>query len=158
MSTQKNGKLLDDMRQVMRVNHYSIHTERSYLDWIKRFILFHEMKSRKDFVQGEEKITDFLTHLAIDKNVAPATQNQAMNALVFLYKKVLKVQLDKEINAVRSVKKNKVPTVLSREEVGDMLAVMEGVPQLVAKIIYGSGLRIMESVRLRVHDIDFEYK
>jgi len=155
---QNNRRILDEVRDVIRLYHYSIHTERSYLDWIKRFILFHNMKSRNDLVDGEEKITAFLTHLAVERNVAPATQNQAMNALVFLYKKVLKIRLDKEINAVRSAKKMKIPAVLSREEVAGIVAIMDGVPQLVVKLLYGSGLRIKEALRLRVQDIDFQYK
>lgn len=88
MSSRNDKKLLDQVREVMRLKHYSIHTERSYCDWIKRYVLFHRMNSRDDLAGGEKKIEQFLTHLAIEKNIAPATQNQAMNALVFLYKKI----------------------------------------------------------------------
>lgn len=98
-------RLLDQVRQIMRTRRYSIHTERAYIDWITRFISFHKMKSRDELFPGEPKIEDFLTDLAIEKNVAPATQNQAMNALVFLYKQVLKNPLTQEISAVRSRKK-----------------------------------------------------
>ncbi len=142
----------------MRLKHYSIHTENSYCEWIKRFILFHNMKSRADLINGEDKIEAFLTHLAVEKNVAPSTQNQAMNALVFLYKRVLKQSLDNEINSVRATKKINVPTVLTKKEVAEILTFLDGVPELVTKLIYGSGLRIMEAARLRVQDIDFEYK
>lgn len=93
----------------MRLHHYSIHTERTYCDWIKKYVHFHHMKSREDLEEGEKKIEAFLTYLAVRKNVAPATQNQAMNALVFLYKKILKLPLDDEINAVRASKKLKMP-------------------------------------------------
>ncbi len=94
MSTYKNTfkgrKILDEVRDVMRLHHYSIHTERTYCDWIKRYIRYHNMTSRQDLIDGEAKIEAFLTHLAVDKDVAPSTQNQAMNALVFLRKHVLK--------------------------------------------------------------------
>ena len=91
-------KLLDEMRRTMRRQHYSIRTERSYCSWVKRYILFHKMRSRGDLEDGEKKIEAFLTHLAMNLDVSPSTQNQAMNALVFLYKHVLKQPLDKEIN------------------------------------------------------------
>ena len=116
------------------------------------------MTNRQDLIDGEAKIEAFLTHLAVDKNVSPSTQNQAMNALVFLYKHVLKRPLDQEINAVRASRKINIPVVMTREEVAQIIALMEGVPQLIVKLLYGSGLRIMETVRLRVQDIDYELK
>ena len=158
MSTSKDRKLLDEVRDVMRLHHYSIHTERTYRDWIKRYIGYHEMRGRQDLIDGEAKIEAFLTHLAVDKTVAPSTQNQAMNALVFLYKHVLKQPLDKEINAVRASRKINIPVVMAREEVAQSIALMGGVSQLVVKLLYGSGLRIMEAVRLRVQDIDYNFK
>ncbi len=158
LQREKKKKIIEEVRDVMRVGHYSIHTERVYCDWIKRFILFHGMKSRDDLQGGEGKITQFLTHLAVEKDISPATQNQAMNALVFLYKKVIKVSLPDEINALRASKKRKVPTVMSKEEVVRVLDVMDGLPQLVTKLLYGSGLRMMEAIRLRVQDIDFDMK
>jgi len=142
----------------MRLRHYSIHTERTYCDWIKRYIRYHDMTSRQDLIDGEARIESFLTHLAVDKDVAPSTQNQAMNALVFLYKHVLKQSLDQEINAVRANRKITIPVVMTREEVAQIIALMEGVPQLVVKLLYGSGLRIMEAARLRVQDIDYNFK
>jgi len=154
----KHRKLLDEVRDVMRLHHYSIHTERTYCDWIKRYIQYHSMISRQDLIEGEAKIEAFLTHLAVDKDVAPSTQNQAMNALVFLYKRVLKQSLDQEINAVRATRKINIPVVMTREEVAQVIALMEGVPQLVVKLLYGSGLRIMEAARLRVQDIDYNFK
>jgi len=157
-NTFKNRKILDEVRDVMRLHHYSIHTERTYCDWIKRYIRHHNMISRQDLINGEAKIEAFLTHLAVDKAVAPSTQNQAMNALVFLYKRVLKQSLDQEINAVRASRKINIPVVMTREEVAQIIALMDGVPQLVVKLLYGSGLRIMEAVRLRVQDVDYTFK
>jgi integron integrase len=155
---KKERKLLDEVLDVMRLHHYSIHTERTYCDWIKRYIRHHRMTDRQDLIDGEVKIEAFLTHLAVDKAVSPSTQNQAMNALVFLYKRVLKRPLDGTINAVRATKKVNVPVVMSREEVARIIALMEGTPQLVVKLLYGSGLRILEALRLRVQDIDYEFK
>ncbi len=151
-------KLLDQARQVLRVQHYSIHTERSYVDWIVRFVRFHKMRSRVDLLPAEPKIEAFLTDLAVHGNVAASTRNQAMNALVFLYKRVLDHTLDGRIDAVRADKKVNVPVVMTREEVAAVLSLMDGTPQLVAKLLYGSGLRIMEAVRLRVQDIDYQMK
>ena len=158
MSTSKDRKLLDEVQDVMRLLHYSIHTERTYCDWIRKYVLFHKMKSRDDLVDGEKKIETFLTHLAVHRHVAPATQNQAMNALVFLYRKVLKHNLDDEINAIRSSKKVNIPVVMTREETAKVLSLMTGTPQIIAKFLYGSGLRISEAIRLRIKDIDYEMK
>jgi site-specific recombinase XerD len=116
------------------------------------------MNSRDDLKNGEKKIEAFLTHLAVNKNVAPATQNQAMNALVFLYKKVLKNQLDEAINAVRATKKVNVPVVMTREETAKIITMMEGTTQLAVKLMYGSGLRMSETIRSRVQDIDYNMK
>jgi integron integrase len=116
------------------------------------------MTSREELINGEAKIEAFLTHLAVDKAVSPSTQNQAMNALVFLYKHVLKRSLNGNINAVRARKKVNIPVVMTREEVARVITLMEGTPQLVAKLLYGSGLRITEALRLRVQDIDYELK
>jgi site-specific recombinase XerD len=151
-------KLLDDVRKVLPLHHYSIHTERSYVEWIIRFVRFHGMRSRQDLFPAEPKIEAFLTDLAVHGHVAPATQNQAMNALVFLYKRVLNHALEGRINAVRADKKRNVPVVMTREEVAVVLSLMTGTAQLVAKLLYGSGLRIMEAVRLRVKDIDVQMK
>ncbi len=157
-SQEQNPKIIDQVRNTMRLHHYSIHTERTYIDWIKRYIGFHRMKSRDDLADGERKIEAFLTHLAVDERVASATQNQAMNALVFLYKRVLQLPLNETINAVRADRKMNVPVVLTREEVVKVISLLEGVPQLIVKLLYGSGLRIMEAVRLRIKDVDFQMK
>jgi len=151
-------KLLEDVRKVLRLHHYSIHTERAYLAWIVRFIRFHRMRSRADLVPAEANIEAFLTDLALQGHVAAATQNQAMNALVFLYKRVLKQPLEDRIDAVRAGKKVTVPVVMTRDEVAAVLSLMTGTPQLVTKVLYGSGLRMMEAVRLRVKDLDFAMK
>jgi integron integrase len=116
------------------------------------------MTSREDLQDGEQQIESFLTHLAVAEQVAPSTQNQALNALVFLYKQVLQQPLPDEINAVRAPKRLNVPVVMTREEVRAVITLMQGTPQLIAKLLYGCGLRIMEAVRLRVQDIDFNMK
>jgi integron integrase len=143
---------------VLRLHHYSIHTERAYTEWIVRFVRFHRMRSRDYLFPAEPKIEAFLTDLAVHGQVAAATQNQAMNALVFRYKRVLNHILEGRINAVRADKKINVPVVMTREEVATVLSLMDGTAQLVAKLLYGSGLRIMEAVRLRVKDIDYQMK
>ena len=154
----KNRKIMDEVRDVIRLRHYSIHTERAYCDWIQKFIHFHNMKSRDELENGELKVEQFLTHLAVHNHVAPATQNQAMNALIFLYKKVLKQTFDQEINAVRAKSKVNIPVVMTHEEVIKVISLVEGVSQLVVKLLYGCGLRITEAVRLRVHDIELDLK
>jgi integron integrase len=151
-------KLLDDVRQVLRLHHYSIHTERGYVEWIVRFVRFHGMRSRQDLFPAEPKIEAFLTDPAVHGHVAPATQNQAMNALVFLYKRVLTLALQGSINAVRADKKINVPVVITREEGAAVLSLMDGTAHVVAKLLYRSGLRIMEAIRLRVKNIDYQMK
>jgi len=155
---EQTPRLLEQVRNIMRLHHYSIHTERTYSDWIKRYIHFHQMKCREDLADAEGKIEAFLTHLAVQGKVAPATQNQAMNALVFLYRQVLKTPLDEKIDAVRAERKANVPVVLTREEVAKVVPLLDGECQLIVKLLYGSGLRIMEAVRLRVKDVDFAMK
>ena len=159
MATQQNNKLLDNVKRVMRLKRYSIHTERIYCDWIKQYVKFHKMSDRTELlVNPEVKVEDFLSYLAIQRKVAVSTQNQAMNALVFLYKRVLEKPLEKTVDAVRSTKNRKIPVVLTQEEVKDIITLLDGVSQLMIKLLYGSGLRITEAVRLRVQDVDFDYK
>lgn len=159
MAVPKNRKLLDDVKQVMRLKHYSIHTERIYCDWIKQYVKFHKMYDRAELlISPESKVEDFLSYLAIQRKVAVSTQNQAMNALVFLYKQILEQPLEKTVDAVRSTKNRKIPVVLTQNEVKEIITLLGGVSQLVVKLLYGSGLRITEAVRLRVQDIDFDYK
>jgi integron integrase len=144
---------LDQMRDILRIKHYSLRTERSYIAWAKRYILFHGKRHPMDM--GEKEISQFLTHLACQRNVAASTQNQALNAMVFLYRQVLKMPLDEEIRAVRAKRPKRVPTVLSNGEARSIIAALEGIPKLQVRLLYGSGLRLMECVRLRVKDIDF---
>jgi integron integrase len=150
-------KLLDQIREVMRLKHYSIRTERSYCDWVRRYVRFHRMRSREEMLPGEPKIEEFLSDLAVNGNVAASTQNQAFNALLFVYRQILDVDLG-SIQAVRADRPVRVPTVLTPEEVRRVVAAMSGEPQLVVKLLYGSGLRLMEGLRLRVQDVDFEMK
>jgi len=155
---KRHQRIMDQVKATLRRKHYSIHTE-SYCDWIRRFILFHGFKDRTALHQDcEQNIESFLTYLAMGKQVAKSTQNQAMNALVFLYRRVLKRELAGQIDAVRATRNKKIPVVLTPEEVFKILSLMRGTPQLVAQLLYGGGLRISEAVRLRVKDIDFGYR
>ena len=149
-------KLLDSVRKHLRVKHYSIRTEQAYLDWIKRYILFHGKRHPKDM--GEPEVGAFLTHLAVNRNVAASTQNQALSALLFLYHEVLERKLDFMDNIERVKRPPKVPVVLTPREVRSVLTQMEGEPRLMAELLYGAGLRLMECVRLRVKDVDFGYR
>ena len=146
-------KILEQMRDALRRRHYSIRTEHCYCDWVKRYVNHFNMKSRDDLCNGENKIESFLTYLSREKNVAPSTQNQALNALVFLYKKVLKQPLNEKINAERASSKVRIPVVLSQDETKRIIYAMKGIHQLVVKLLYGSGLRIIECLRLKVHDV-----
>lgn len=150
-----NPKLLDRVRDAVRLKHYSIRTEQAYADWIRRFILYH--KKRHPSEMAEPEVTEFLTHLARDGNVAASTQNQALSALLFLYKEVLKQEIGWLDQVERAKKPAKLPVVLSRDEVRKLLGHLSGTVRLMASLLYGSGLRLMECVRLRVKDIDFAY-
>src|SRR5947207_10403694 len=146
-------KLLDQVRDIIRRKHYSIRTEQAYIDWIRRFILFHGKRHPAEM--AEEEVAQFLTHLARDLNVAASTQNQALSALLFLYKEVLKHEIGWLEKVERAKKPPKLPVVLSRGEVKQIFAHLHGMPKLMAGLLYGSGLRLMECVRLRVKDVDF---
>jgi len=146
-------KLLDQVRDLIRLRQYSIRTEQAYVSWIKRFILFHDKKHPNEM--GKNEIEAFLTHLAKNMNVASSTQNQAFNALLFLYKQVLDQPLDEKINAVRAKKPRRLPTVMTNEEAMKVINNLSGPNKLMAKLLYGSGLRLMECIRLRVKDVDF---
>lgn len=151
---EHSKKLLDQVRDVLRLKHYSYRTEESYVDWIKRFILFHNKRHPKDM--GRAEVQAFLTHLAVDGNVAASTQNQAFSALLFLYREVLQIEFDAPLDAVRAKKPARLPVVLTPTETRQVIDGMTGTYQLMAKLLYGSGLRLMECLRLRVKDIDFE--
>jgi integron integrase len=146
-------KLLDQVRDAIRLRHYSIRTEQAYTDWIRRFILFH--KKRHPSEMAEPEVTEFLTHLARVGNVAASTQNQALSALLFLYKEVLKQEIGWLDKVERARRPAKLPVVLSVDEVDRIFAKLSGREKLMAQLLYGSGLRLMECVRLRVKDVDF---
>lgn len=148
-------KLLDRVRETLRVKHYSIRTEEAYLSWIRRYIFFHD--KRHPQTMGTPEIEAFLTYLAVHNNVAASTQNQALCAILFLYNEVLGQEVD-PVDAIRAKKPKRLPVVLSREEVERVITAMAGINQLVARLLYGSGLRLAECLRLRVKDIDFAYQ
>jgi integron integrase len=146
-------RLLDQVRAVLRRKHYSLRTEEAYVGWIKRFVLFHAKRHPRDL--GLPEVEAFLTNLAMEQHVAASTQNQALSALLFLYAEVLQQPLEGPIHSVRAKQPERLPTVLTRDEVARVLDALSGVHQLMAKLLYGSGLRLMECVRLRVKDVDF---
>jgi len=141
------------MRSAIRVRHYSICTEEAYLGWARRFINFHKRHPRD---LDAEEINRFLTHLAIKKNVAASTQRQALSAILFLYRNVLKLDPPWIEHIVRARQPKNVPTVLSKDEVAAILNRLEGTVQLIALLLYGTGMRILECLRLRVQDLDFD--
>jgi integrase len=145
------ARLLDQVREVIRVKHYSIRTEDAYVQWIKRFIFFHGKRHPREM--GATEIEVFLTDLAVQGKVAAATQNQALNALVFLYKEVLHMELG-EFSAVPAKRPERLPVVLSETETANLLAAIKpGTVGLMARLLYGTGMRLMECVRLRVKDL-----
>src|SRR5215211_1801685 len=144
-------KLLDQVRDIIPRKHYSIRTEQAYIDWIKRFIIYHGKRHPGEM--AEEEVAEFLTHLARDLNVAASTQNQALSALLFLYKEVLKQEIGWLENVERAKRPGRVPIVLTRDEVHRLFAHLHGTHRLMAGLLYGSGLRLMECVRLRVHPV-----
>lgn len=149
-------KLLDRVSEKLRLGHYSLRTEKSYIAWIKRFIVFNGKQHPK--LMGKPEIEAFLTHLAVERHVAAATQNQALNAILFLYRQVLAIDLPWMDDVVRAKRPERIPEVLSAAEVARLLAQLQGTYKLMASLLYGSGLRLMEVVRLRVKDVDFEYR
>lgn len=150
-----SSPLMDEMRRILRVHHYSLRTEHNYLQWVKRFILFHGKKHPREL--GEKEITAFLSYLAVEKHVAASTQNQALSAILFLYKKVLIIELDWLENVVRAKRPVRLPVVLPREKVLRLLKCLTGKNKLMAYLLYGTGMRLMEVLRLRVKDVDFDY-
>lgn len=149
-------RLMDQVRETLRVRHYAIRTEESYCQWIRRFILFHN--KRHPSSMGEPEITAFLSYLAVTKHVAASTQNQALSALLFLYKEVLNMELPWLNDVVRAKRPKRLPVVLPRNDVIRLLDRLEGTNQLVAYLLYGTGMRLLEALRLRVRDIDFTYR
>lgn len=150
---EKPVRLFDLVRREIRVRHYSIRTEEAYLGWIRRYIHYHDLTHPKSM--GETEINEFLTHLALAGNVSASTQNQALSALLFLYKRVLEQPLPRLDQIVRARRNRRLPTVMTREETHAVLAQMEGVPRLATTLMYGTGMRLMECIRLRIKDVDF---
>jgi integron integrase len=145
-------KLLDRVRDSIRVKHYSYQTEKTYVQWIRRFILFHDKRHPSEM--GGVEVNAFLTHLAVTENVAASTQNQALSAILFLYREVLQEELNLNLDAVRAKRPRYLPTVLTVDEVLLVLQNMSGIYQLIARLLYGSGLRLNEALQLRVKDLD----
>jgi integron integrase len=145
-------RLLDCLRDKIRLKHYSIRTEYAYTDWVRRFVLFHGKRHPRDL--GAAEVEAFLTHLAVERRVSASTQNQAKSALLFLYKEVLGNELPWLDNVENAKRPQRLPVVLGRDEVASLLSRMTGGNGLIARLLYGSGLRLMEAVRLRVKDLD----
>ncbi len=146
-------RLLDRVRQALRARHMSRRTEEAYVAWIRRFIFFHDKRHPAEM--GAAEVTKFLTSLAVDGQVAASTQNQALSALLFLYKDVLEVDLPWLDGIVRARRPERLPVVLSRDEVRALFQRLDGVSRLMASLLYGAGLRVLECCRLRIQDIDF---
>jgi len=153
--TADKPKLLDQVRDVIRRKHFSIRTEQTYVDWIKRYIFFHGKRHPNEMAEAE--ITAFLTHLARAGKVAASTQNQALSALLFLYREVLQQNIGWLDQVERAKRPARLPVVLTKEEVQRLFAHVHGTKRLMAGLLYGSGLRLMECVRLRVKDVDLGY-
>jgi integron integrase len=147
-------KLLDQLRGKVRLKHYSLATEKQYVHWAKRYILFHNRRHPQEM--GSVEMEAFLTHLAVDGQVSASTQNQALSALLFLYREVLEQDVPWLQDVVRAKRPARLPVVLTQNEVADVLDRMQGVHGLMARLLYGTGMRLMEVVRLRVKDVDFE--
>ena len=154
--TSQSPKLLDQVRGKIRLKHYSIRTEQAYVDWIRRFILHFGKRHPREL--GAAQVEQFLTHLAVAGNVAASTQNQAKSALLFLYREVLEAELPWLDNVERARAPKRLPVVLTRDEVHAVLSRLSGTHWLIASLLYGAGLRIMEALRLRVKDVEFSRK
>ncbi len=146
-------KLLDQVRGRLRLKHYSIRTETKYVHWIRRFTLFYDMRHPANM--GAVEVEAFLTYLAVEGRVAASTQNQALSALLYLYREVLSIEMPWLDNVVRAKMPQRLPVVLTRQEVNAVLDGLSGIYRLMARLLYGTGMRLMECVRLRVKDVDF---
>jgi len=151
----RKPRFLDQMRTFMRARRYSRRTEQAYVDWVRHFILFHAKRHPREL--GEEEIVEFLSDLAVKRKVSASTQNQAFCALLFLYEQFLERKLGRLDSALRASKPSRLPVVLSREEVRAVLAHIRPPYRLMLELIYGSGLRLLECLRLRIKDVDFDY-
>ncbi len=152
-SGSREPRLLDRVRLAVRARHYSLRTEEAYAAWVNRFVLFHG--KRHPQTMGETEINAFLSDLAVRQRVSASTQNQALAALLFLYRHVLKKPLPEEMQIVRAKRPRRLPAVLTRAEVRSLIGRLAGVHRLIAMLLYGSGLRLLECLRLRVKDIEF---
>jgi integron integrase len=152
-ATSSKPRLLDQVRQAIRIRHYSGKTEEAYVGWIKRFIFFHDKRHPTEM--GETEIARFLSSLADDRHVSASTQNQALNAILFLYGEVLSKNIGLIEGVVRAKRPRRLPVVLTKVEVKMVLSGIKGEPRLMAMLLYGAGLRLMECCRLRVKDVDF---
>ena len=148
-------KLLDQLRKQIRLRHYSFRTEETYVQWVRRFIIFHDKRHPREM--GKAEIEAFLSHLAQQRRVSASTQNQAMSAILFLYRRVLQMEPAWLSDVIRARRPAQLPVVLTPAEVQALLSQLKGPTYLCAALMYGAGLRVMESLRLRVKDIDFEY-
>jgi integron integrase len=156
-SSKKGKKLLDQYRDALRVRHYSYRTEETYTSWVRQYILYHGKRHPREM--GVKEINAFVTHLVNHRNIAASTQNQALSAILFLYRNVLEIELDETgLIPIRPAKPKRLPTVLSPTEAKKVIEKMDGVYKIMAQIMYGSGLRLMEVMRLRVKDLDFEVR
>ena len=151
--TQRPKKLLDQVRDAIRLKHYAYSTEKSYVYWAKRFVLYHHKQHPREMAENE--ISEFLTYLAVEEHAGASTQNQALSALLFLYREVLRKHLDLPLELVWAKRPKRLPTVLTKEEVQQVIGQLTGVHRLIVQLLYGSGLRLMECMRLRVKDLDF---
>lgn len=146
-------RLLDQVREQIRLRHYSIRTEAVYLEWVKRYIRFHKYRHPQEM--GGPEVETFLSDLAVRRDVSASTQNQALSAILFLYKQVLQIELPWMDGVIRARRPQRLPVVLTREEVASVLAQLDGTLWLIASLLYGSGMRLMEVLRLRVKDVEF---
>jgi len=156
ISQKKEPKLLDILRDEIRARHYSRRTEKTYKNWVKQYIIFHDMRHPSEM--GEIEVNLYLTHLATHKKVSSSTQNQALSAILFLYKNVLHKELGDFGNVVRAKRSRKIPVVFTKDEVKRIFTHLIDEKQLMASLLYGSGLRLTECLQLRVKDVDFEHK
>ncbi len=152
--TAGGTKLLDQLRRAIRLRHYSLRTEQAYVYWCRFYIRYHRLRHPREM--GEQEVAQFLSYLALERKVAPATQNQALNALCYLYRHVLDRPLEKLGEVARAKRPRRIPVVFTHDEVIRIFAQMRGIPWVVANLLYGSGLRLMECLRLRIKDVDLE--
>ncbi|MGH7587581.1 MAG: integron integrase [Gemmatimonadota bacterium] len=150
----KSPRLIDQVRAAIRVHGYSRRTEKAYVGWIRRYVRFHRMRHPTQL--GEAEVSAFLSHLAVERKVSASTQNQALSAILFLYRKVLKIELGWLDDLVHARRPARLPVVLTRSEVASILECLHGTPLLLASLLYGAGLRVLECTRLRVKDIDLD--